>query len=77
MIQYKAGGNYEALRTTKTLEGYRDFDDLKKSINKITHILTIKTAEGTTKRTGIRIDDETKSRLNICYLFQQNRITVL
>lgn len=76
MIQYKTDGDYEALKSTKYLRTYQDFEKLKKSINEVSGILTIKTADGIVRRTNIRIDDATKKRLNACYLFQQNKITV-
>ena len=76
-IQYKDDYGYEPLKTTKDLKSYQDFERLKKSIKEVSHILTIKTADGIERRTNIRIDDEVKSRLNTCYSFQQNGIFCL
>lgn len=75
-IQYKVNGGYEPLKATKDLQSYQDFERLKKSIKEVSHILTIKTADGNEKRTNIWVDDEVKSRLNTCYSFQQNGIIV-
>lgn len=75
-IQYKGDDGYEPLKTTKGLKTYQDFERLKKSIKKVSHILIIKTVEGVERRTNIWVDDEVKSRLNICYSFQQNGIIV-
>lgn len=75
-IQYKTDGGYESLKATKGLQTYQDFEKLKKSIKEISHILVIKTADGAERRTNIWVDDEVKSRLNTCYSFQQNGITV-
>ncbi len=75
-IQYKDDGGYEPLKSTKDLKSYQDFERLKKSIKEVSHILTIKTADGIERRTSIWVDDEVKSRLNTCYSFQQNGIIV-
>ena len=75
-IQYKVDGGYEPLKTTKGLKTYQDVEKLKKSIKEVSHILTIKTAEGVERRTNIWVDEEVKSRLNTSYSFQQNGITV-
>jgi len=76
MIQYKVGGGYEALKSTRDLNAYQDFEKLKKSIKEVSHILTIKTADGTERRTNIKISNEVKSRLSECYPFKQKGITV-
>ena len=75
-IQYKVNGGYEPLKATKDLQSYQDFERLKKSIKEVSHILTIKTADGNERRTNIWVDDEVKSRLSTCYSFQQNGIIV-
>ncbi len=75
-VQYRVGGVYEPLRTTKTLKSYRDYEKLKKSIKEVSHFLTIKTTDGVEKRTDILVDNETKSQLNGCYIFQRNGIMV-
>lgn len=75
MIQYKYGSDYEALRSTKDLKSYQDFEKLKNSIKAVSRPLTIKTAD-TERRTTVRVSDEVRSRLNGCYTFLQNGITV-
>lgn len=75
-IQYKNDSGYEPLKTTKGLNSYQDFEKLKKSIKEVSHILIIKTADGVERRTNIRVDNDVKNRLNTCYSFQQNAITV-
>lgn len=75
MIQYKVNGVYEPLKSAKELKTYRDFEKLKADINGITRPLTIRAAD-TEKRTGIRISDEVRSRLNECYSFMQKGVTV-
>lgn len=75
-IQYLVDGEYEPLKSTETLCSYRDYQALKNSIKEIARCLTIKSADGSVKRTDIMVDDETKSKLNNCYSFQQSGITV-
>ncbi len=76
MIQYRIDGEYEVLRPTSTLKSYQDYEELKKAIKQESHYLTIKTTDGIMKRTNLLIDDETKARLNACYIFQTLGITV-
>ncbi|MCM1181762.1 MAG: hypothetical protein NC337_00110 [Roseburia sp.] len=76
MIQYRKDDGYESLKTTKDLSSYQDFERLKKSIKEVSHILTIRTTDGIEKRTDIRVDDEVKSRLNRCWSFRQNGLSV-
>ena len=75
MIQYRFGDDYEALKSTETLNSYQDFIRLRDSIKKITRPLSIKAA-GVERRLNIRVSDVVRYQLNGCYSFRTNGVIV-
>lgn len=75
MIQYRFGDGYEALKSTRDLKTYQDFQELRTSIRKISHVLTIKAA-GMERRTDLWVSDAAKNMLDGCYSFRQEGVTV-
>ena len=75
MIQYRFGDDYEALKSTETLNSYQDFIRLRDSIKKITRPLSIKAA-GVERRLNIRVSDVVRYQLNGCYSFRKNGVIV-
>lgn len=75
-IQYKQGDGYEPLRPTTGLRTWQDFQDLKQSIQAITRPLRLQTPQGAVCRTNVRVDADTKSRLDTCFSLRRYQITV-
>lgn len=75
MIQYRFGYGYEALKSTRDLKTYQDFQELRTSIKKSSHVLTIKAA-GMERCTDLWVSDAAKNMLDGCYSFRQEGVTV-
>lgn len=61
MIQYKIDDGYDALKSTRDLKSYWDFEKIRASIKGISHALTIKAA-GMERRTDIWISNRTENK---------------
>lgn len=72
-IQYQIKDGYEELKTTQGLKSFKDYEELKGAIKKITTPLTVVVSEGL-KKVNVRISDEAKKKLNDCYSFRQNNV---
>ena len=61
--------------STKDLNSYQDFENLKTTIRGMTRPLTLKSGDEQ-RRLDIRITDEAREQIRGCYLFREYGVTV-
>ena len=74
-VQYEKNGVCGPWFSTKDLNSYQDFENLKTTIRGMTHPLTLKSGDEQ-RRLDIRITDEAREQIRGCYLFREYGVTV-
>lgn len=74
-VQYEKNGVYGPWFSTKDLNSYQDFENLKTTIRGMTRPLTLKSGDEQ-RRLDIRITDEAREQIRGCYLFREYGVTV-
>ena len=74
-VQYEKNGVCGPWFSTKDLNSYQDFENLKTTIRGMTRPLTLKSGDEQ-RRLDIRITDEAREQIRGCYLFREYSVTV-
>ena len=74
-VQYEKNGVCGPWFSTKDLNSYQDFENLKTTIQGMTRPLTLKSGDEQ-RRLDIRITDEAREQIRGCYLFREYGVTV-
>ena len=74
-VQYEKNGVCGPWFSTKDLNSYQDFENLKTTIRGMTRPLTLKSGDEQ-RRLDIRITDEAREQIRGCYLFREYGVTV-